>query len=61
MGMTEELQWMGDLALRTDLKVTYLLLQYATMPNTWKQALDYSSMIMKKGGYLRPQVAARSR
>jgi N-acyl-D-aspartate/D-glutamate deacylase len=59
MGMTEELQWMGDLALRTDLKVTYLLLQYATMPETWKQALDYSSMIMEKGGYLRPQVAAR--
>jgi N-acyl-D-aspartate/D-glutamate deacylase len=59
MGMTEELQWMGDLALRTDLKVTYLLLQYATMPDTWKQALDYSSMIMEKGGYLRPQVAAR--
>jgi N-acyl-D-amino-acid deacylase len=59
MGMTEELQWMGDLALRTDLKVTYLLLQYATMPDTWKQALDYSSMIMDKGGYLRPQVAAR--
>jgi N-acyl-D-amino-acid deacylase len=59
MGMTEELQWMGDLALRTDLKVTYLLLQYATMPNTWKQALDYSTMIMEKGGYLRPQVAAR--
>ncbi len=59
MGMTEELQWMGDLALRTDLKVTYLLLQYATMPDTWKEALDYSSMIMDKGGYLRPQVAAR--
>ena len=59
MGMTEELQWMGDLAMRTDLKVTYLLLQYATMPDTWKQALDYSSMIMDKGGYLRPQVAAR--
>lgn len=59
MGMTEELQWMGELALRTELKVTYLLLQYATMPNTWKQALEYSSMIMSKGGYLRPQIAAR--
>ncbi len=59
MGMTEELQWMGDMALRTDLKVTYLLLQYMTMPDAWRQALDYSASIMEKGGYLRPQVAAR--
>ena len=59
MGMTEELQWMGDLAMRTNLKVTYLLLQYATMPDTWKQALDFSSDILAKGGYLRPQIAAR--
>ena len=59
MGMTEELQWMGDLAMRTNLKVTYLLLQYATMPNTWKEALDYSTEILAKGGYLRPQIAAR--
>lgn len=59
MGMTEELQWMGDMALRTNLKVTYLLLQYMTMPDAWRQALDYSAAIMEKGGYLRPQVAAR--
>lgn len=59
MGMTEELEWMGDLALRTNLKVTYLLLQYMTMPDAWKQALDHSQHIMDKGGYLRPQVAAR--
>ena len=59
MGLIDELKWMGDLALSTNLKVTYLLLQYATMPNTWKEALDYSTEIMKKGGYLRPQVAAR--
>jgi N-acyl-D-aspartate/D-glutamate deacylase len=59
MGMTEELEWMGDLALRTNLKVTYLLLQYMTMPDAWKQALSHSQEIMNKGGYLRPQVAAR--
>ncbi len=59
MGMTEELQWMGDMALRTNLKVTFLLLQYMTMPDSWRQALDYSQEIMNKGGYLRPQVAAR--
>ena len=59
MGMTEELQWMGDLAMRTNLKVTYLLLQYATMPDTWKEALDFSTEILAKGGYLRPQIAAR--
>jgi N-acyl-D-aspartate/D-glutamate deacylase len=59
MGMSEELEWMGDLALRTDLKVTFLLLQYMTMPNAWKQALDHSLAVMSKGGYLRPQVAAR--
>lgn len=59
MGMTEELEWMGDLALRTNLKVTFLLLQYMTMPNAWKQALDHSQSVMDKGGYLRPQVAAR--
>lgn len=59
MGLMDELKWMGDIALSTDLKVTYLLLQYATMPNTWKDALDYSADIMSKGGYLRPQVAAR--
>ncbi len=59
MGLMEEVKWMGEMALNTKLKVTYLLLQYATMPNTWKEALDYSSEIMKKGGFLRPQVAAR--
>lgn len=59
MGLMDELKWMGDLALNTKLKVTYLLLQYATMPNTWKEALDYSTEIVNKGGYLRPQVAAR--
>ena len=59
MGMTEELEWMGNLALRTNLKVTYLLLQYMTMPDAWKQALSHSQEIMNKGGYLRPQVAAR--
>ena len=59
MGMTEELEWMGDLALRTNLKVTFLLLQYMTMPNAWKQALEHSHNVMSKGGYLRPQVAAR--
>ena len=59
MGMKEEMEWMGDLALRTNLKVTYLLLQYMTMPDAWKYALDYSSDILAKGGYLRPQVAAR--
>ena len=59
MGMDEELEWMGDLALRTDLKVTFLLLQYMTMPDQWRKALDHSSRIMEQGGYLRPQVAAR--
>lgn len=59
MGMKEEMEWMGDLALRTDLKVTYLLLQYMTMPDAWKYALDYSSDVLAKGGYLRPQIAAR--
>lgn len=59
MSLMEEVKWMGDMALNTQLKVTYLLLQYATMPNTWKEALDYSSEIVKKGGFLRPQVAAR--
>ena len=59
MGMTEELEWMGDLALRTNLKVTYLLLQYMTMPDAWRQALSHSQDVMNKGGYLRPQVAAR--
>lgn len=59
MGLLDELKWMGDLALKTDLKVTYLLLQYATTPHEWKDALDYSSHIVDQGGYLRPQVAAR--
>lgn len=59
MGLMEELEWMGRLALETDLRVTYLLLQYATMPDTWRDALDYSARILDKGGYLRPQVAAR--
>lgn len=59
MGMKEEMEWMGDLALRTDLKVTYLLLQYMTMPDAWKYALDFSSDILAKGGWLRPQIAAR--
>ena len=59
MGLMDEVKWMGDMALSTKLKVTFLLLQYATMPNTWKDALDYSADIVKKGGFLRPQVAAR--
>jgi N-acyl-D-aspartate/D-glutamate deacylase len=59
MGLMDEVKWMGDMALSTKLKVTFLLLQHATMPNTWKDALDYSADIVKKGGFLRPQVAAR--
>ncbi|MFM9084520.1 MAG: N-acyl-D-amino-acid deacylase family protein, partial [Actinomycetota bacterium] len=59
MGLMEELEWMGRLALETDLRVTYLLLQYATMPDTWRDALDYSAKILAEGGWLRPQVAAR--
>lgn len=59
MSLMEEVQWMGEMALTTDLKVTYLLLQYATDPHTWKMALDYSADIVSQGGFLRPQVAAR--
>ena len=59
MGLMEELEWMGRLALETDLRVSYLLLQYATMPNQWRDALDYSARILEQGGWLRPQVAAR--
>ena len=59
MGLMEELEWMGRLALETDLRVSYLLLQYATMPTQWRDALDYSQKILDKGGWLRPQVAAR--
>ncbi|MGA0862295.1 MAG: N-acyl-D-amino-acid deacylase family protein [Ilumatobacteraceae bacterium] len=59
MGLMEELEWMGRLALETDLRVSYLLLQYATMPTQWRDALEYSSKILDKGGWLRPQVAAR--
>ena len=59
MGMDEELEWMGELALRTDLKVTFLLLQYMTVPDQWRTALDFSAKVMERGGYLRPQVAAR--
>jgi len=59
MGLMEELEWMGRIALETDLRVTYLLLQYATMPDTWRDALDYSAKILAEGGWLRPQVAAR--
>lgn len=59
MGLMEELEWMGRLALETDLRVSYLLLQYATMPTQWRDALDYSQKILDQGGWLRPQVAAR--
>ena len=58
-GLMDELQWMGDLALRSDLKVSYLLLQYATMPTLYRDALEYSTEINARGGYLRPQIAAR--
>lgn len=60
MSMADELKWMGDLALRTNLKVSYLLLQYATVPDQWREALRVSKEIMSQGGYLRPQVAARA-
>ena len=59
MGLMEELEWMGELALSSKLKITYLLLQYATLPHAWKEALAYSQSIVDKGGYLRPQIAAR--
>ena len=59
MGLMEDLTWMGDIALRTKLKVTYLLLQYQSMPYQWRDAIKYSEDIAAKGGYLRPQIAAR--
>ena len=60
MSMADELVWMGDIALRTGLKVSYLLLQYGTVPDQWRESLAYSQRIMDQGGYLRPQVAARA-
>ena len=60
MSMGDELTWMGELALRTRLKVTYLLLQYATVPDQWRESLAYTRRIVEQGGYLRPQVAARA-
>ena len=60
MSMGDELAWMGDIALRTGLKVSYLLLQYATVPDQWRESLAYSQKVIERGGYLRPQVAARA-
>jgi len=60
MSMADELVWMGDIALRTGLKVSYLLLQYGTVPDQWRESLAYSQKIVEQGGYLRPQVAARA-
>jgi len=60
MSMADELTWMGEIALRTKLKVSYLLLQYGTVPDQWRESLAYSQKIVDQGGYLRPQVAARA-
>ena len=60
MSMAEELEWMAEIALRTNLKVSYLLLQYGTVPDQWRESLAFSRDVMAKGGYLRPQVAARA-
>jgi len=60
MSMADELSWMGQIALRTGLKVSYLLLQYGTVPDQWRESLAYSTRIVEQGGYLRPQVAARA-
>ncbi len=60
MSMAEELEWMAEIALRTDLKVSYLLLQYGTVPDQWRESLEFTREVVAKGGYLRPQVAARA-
>lgn len=60
MAMADELAWMAEIALRTDLKVSFLLLQYGTVPEQWRESLDFAREVYAKGGYLRPQVAARA-
>ena len=60
MSMADELEWMADIALRTKLKVSFLLLQYGTVPEQWRESLEFARQTVKKGGYLRPQVAARA-
>ena len=60
MAMADELEWMAEIALRTDLKVSFLLLQYGTVPEQWRESLDFAREVYAKGGYLRPQVAARA-
>ncbi|MEY4165100.1 MAG: hypothetical protein RLZ84_15 [Actinomycetota bacterium] len=58
-GFMSELGWMREMALATELKVSYLLLQNSQTPTIWRDALDFSQKTLDDGGYLRPQVAAR--
>ncbi|MEZ5256345.1 MAG: hypothetical protein R2705_05500 [Ilumatobacteraceae bacterium] len=53
-GLMDELKWMGELSERTGLKVTYLLLQYASMPGLYRDALTYSRELLERGVYVRP-------
>jgi N-acyl-D-amino-acid deacylase len=54
-----EVEWMGRLALRTGLPVTFAMLANELNPTSWREALDVVDEVSAAGGKLNPQIAAR--
>ncbi len=54
-----EVGWMGDLAVRTGLPVSFAMLQNSIQPDSWREILAAVERTTAAGGRLVPQIAAR--
>ncbi len=58
-GMLKELDWMRRMSLEFDLRVTYLLLQFASAPDNWRTMLERTAEARDDGADIVAQVANR--
>ncbi len=55
----EEIEWMGEMSRRQNIKFTYLLFQNPNNPNKWRSTIDMTSKVQAEGAKLYPQVSMR--
>ncbi len=58
-GMLKELDWMRRVSLEFGTKITYLLLQFASTPDQWREMLSRTNAARAEGADLTAQVANR--
>ena len=58
-GLLDELTWMRELSIETGQRITYLLLQFGSNPELWREQLDFTRRANEDGAHIVAQVANR--